>query len=280
MSQTKNWTMLIDIARCHDCNNCFLACKDEYVGNDWPPYSKAQPWRGQRWLDILRREGGQYPKVRTTYVPLMCQHCTDGPCQTAGPEGAVYKRPDGLVIIDPEKAAGHKEIADACPYHAVYWNEEAQLPQKCTGCVHLLENGWKDTRCTQACPTGALKLVWTGEGEFERLLAEGYEPLYPEMSGGHRVLYANLHRWQKLFLAGSVAARDTDECAEGATVALESRGRAVARTTTDNYGDFWFEGLEASGVDRIVVTLPGYADYAAPVSLQESLNLGTILLDR
>ena len=25
------WHMIIDVARCHDCNNCFLADKDEFV---------------------------------------------------------------------------------------------------------------------------------------------------------------------------------------------------------------------------------------------------------
>ena len=40
----KNWNMIIDVARCHDCNNCFMACKDEHVGNDFPPYSA--PSRG------------------------------------------------------------------------------------------------------------------------------------------------------------------------------------------------------------------------------------------
>ena len=28
------WNMVIDLARCHDCNDCFLSDKDEFVGND------------------------------------------------------------------------------------------------------------------------------------------------------------------------------------------------------------------------------------------------------
>ena len=27
---TATWGLIIDVARCHDCNNCFLACKDEF----------------------------------------------------------------------------------------------------------------------------------------------------------------------------------------------------------------------------------------------------------
>jgi Fe-S-cluster-containing dehydrogenase component len=52
----KKWNLIIDVAQCHDCNNCFLARKDEYAGNDWVPFSVAQPWHGHRWMDIIRKE--------------------------------------------------------------------------------------------------------------------------------------------------------------------------------------------------------------------------------
>ena len=35
--------LVIDVAQCENCNNCFLACKDEHVGNDWPGYAAPQP---------------------------------------------------------------------------------------------------------------------------------------------------------------------------------------------------------------------------------------------
>ena len=57
------WNMIIDVAKCHDCNNCFLACKDEFVDNDWPPYSVSQPLHGHRWMDIMRKERGQFPLI-------------------------------------------------------------------------------------------------------------------------------------------------------------------------------------------------------------------------
>ena len=59
----KSWHLIIDVARCHDCNDCFLADKDEFVDNDFPPYSAAQPWHGHRWMNIKRKERGQYPMV-------------------------------------------------------------------------------------------------------------------------------------------------------------------------------------------------------------------------
>ena len=58
----KKWNLVIDVALCNDCNCCFMADKDEYTGNDWPPFSKAQPWEGQRWIGIERRERGQFKR--------------------------------------------------------------------------------------------------------------------------------------------------------------------------------------------------------------------------
>ncbi len=88
---------------------------------------------------------------------------------------AVYKRKDGLVLIDPKKAKGRKEIVDSCPYGVIYWNDQQGIPQKCTGCAHLIDDGWTETRCTQVCPTGALKLV-LAEDEIMAAQAQGGRP--------------------------------------------------------------------------------------------------------
>jgi Fe-S-cluster-containing dehydrogenase component len=137
----KKWNLIIDVGKCHDCNNCFLACKDEHVGNDWPPHSAGQPWHGQRWMNIMRKERGQYPLVDVAYRPTPCMHCDRPHCMEAAGNRAVHKRDDGIVIIDPEKARGQKGLVDACPYGATWWNEEKELPQKCTFCAHLLDDG-------------------------------------------------------------------------------------------------------------------------------------------
>jgi len=44
--------LAVDIERCTGCYSCFLACKDEYVGNDYLPSSAAQPASGHTWLRI------------------------------------------------------------------------------------------------------------------------------------------------------------------------------------------------------------------------------------
>jgi Fe-S-cluster-containing dehydrogenase component len=277
----KKWNLIIDVAKCHDCNNCFLACKDEHCDNSFPPYAVAQPWHGQRWMNIMRKERGQYPKVDVAYLPHPCMHCDNAPCIKAAQDGAVYKRDDGIVIIDPVKAQGQKQLVDACPYGAIWWNEEHTLPQKCTLCAHLLDEGWKEPRCVQACPTGALRIVKVEDGEMEkRITAENLEPLHPHYHTKPRVYYKNLFRYTHCFIAGSVAVeRDgVSDCAQGATVTL-IKDSEKRQATTDTFGDFKFDALkENSGTYVLQIDYTGYTLKVIEVDLKKSFNAGTIVL--
>ena len=81
-------------------------------------------------------------------------------------EGAIYKREDGLVVIDPEKCTGCKSCVDVCPSNAIFMNENLNIAQKCTGCAHLLDSGeWTEPRCVDACPTMALKFMEEDEAQ-------------------------------------------------------------------------------------------------------------------
>ena len=274
------WNLIIDVAQCHDCNNCFLACKDEYFDNDFPPYSLAQPRHGHRWIDILRKERGQYPKVDVSYLPLPCMHCDKAPCVMESKDEAVYKRDDGIVMIDPEKAKGQKDILDMCPYGAIWWNEEKEVPQKCTLCVHLLDDGWEQPRCVQACPTGAMRIVHVEDSEMEELKeSEKLKVYQPQYQTVPRVYYKNLYRFTKCFIAGSVALKDTDECAEGAKITLRNgSGKVIDTVVTNNYGDFKIDDLEKSGKYSLEVEYPGYQKQELGVDLEDSINIGTIFL--
>ena len=277
----KKWNMIIDVAKCHDCNNCFLACKDEHVENEWQPYAKAQPWHGHRWMNIMRKERGQYPLVDVAYRPTPCMHCDNAPCIKAGKNGAVYKRDDGIVILDPEKARGQKALVDSCPYRAIWWNEEKAVPQKCTLCVHLLENGWDNPRCVQACPTGALQMIHAEDDEMKAIYeTEKLEVLQPELATKPRVYYKHLYRYERCFIAGSVVLQDKDACAEGAKVALTSEARnGISVATTNNYGDFKLDEIEEnSGRYTLQIEYPGYGKKAIEVDLTTSLNAGLIFL--
>ena len=71
--------------------------------------------------------------------------------------GAVAKRADGIVLIDPVKAKGRKDLVESCPYGHIWWNEEHKLPQAWTFDAHLIDHGWKQTRGQQSCPTAAMR---------------------------------------------------------------------------------------------------------------------------
>ena len=189
---------LIDLTKCVGCHDCQIGFKDEHVGNDWSPYAKPQPEVGQFWLKVHQYERGAAPHVKVTYLPVMCNHCENAPCMKAAKDGAVYRRPDGLVLIDPVKAKGQKAIVDACPYHAVYWNDELNIPQKCTGCAHLLDGDEPISipRCVDNCHVNVITF-----GEEADLDLEGTEVLHPEWGTKPRVFYRGM---PKKFIAATV----------------------------------------------------------------------------
>lgn len=206
-------------------------------------------------------------------------HCDQAPCLIN--DGAVYKREDGLVIIDPVKAKGRHDIVATCPYGAIYWNEEAQVPEKCTGCVHLVQEGWTETRCSQVCPTGAIRFVLADDAEMGAMAAaEGLEAFKAALGTKPRVLYKNLFRWTKVFVSGSVAYKDTDECAEGAGVRVRQAGTAVGEGLVNNYGEFVVDRLEPGADYEVTITAPGYKPHTASVTLDKSRNLGLVMLEK
>jgi Fe-S-cluster-containing dehydrogenase component len=254
----KKWNMIVDIERCNNCRGCFLAVKDEHTGNDFPGYAAEQPAMGANWLDIERKERGTYPIVDVHFMPVMCNHCDDAPCMKVATGGAIKKRADGIIIIDPDKAKGQKAIVDACPYGAVSWNEELQLPQAWIFDAHLFDDGWDKTREEQHCPTDVFRSVKVEEAEMQELIVtEELEVLQPELHTKPRVYYKNMHFFTKCFVGGSVAGLvdDVDECMAGAEVLLTKDGREVGRSTTDTFGEFKIDDLEPnSGHYEIAVT--------------------------
>jgi ferredoxin len=206
-------------------------------------------------------------------------HCQSAPCIAAAQNGAVYRRPDGIVIIDPEKAKGQKAIVTSCPYRVIFWNEEKQLPQKCTLCAHHLDKGEKVPRCVEACPTGALAfgdLDDPASDVAKLAAAPGAEVFHPEYKTDPLICYSGI---PKRMIVGEVVLKDKDdECAQGVKVVLEGNNMKF-EAATDGYGDFEFDGLPKNTAYTLTISKAGYTAKKLEVSTLRNIDLGEIVLE-
>ena len=221
----------IDLQKCTGCRDCQIGCKDEHCGNSWLPYAAPQPDTGQFWMNVTEKERGAGSHVRVSYVPVMGAQ-TRAIAEFA-PE-VVQDRKDGLIVIEPEKAKGRKDIADM--FAGVYWNEELQIPQGCTGCAHLLDDPdspIRIPRCVDSCPVEAIQ--FGEESEFDLENAE-------QLDEQSNVYYKEL---PKSFIAATVFDPAEMEIVEGAKVTAVSADDSF-ETTTDEWGDFWLKEIPAA----------------------------------
>lgn len=173
----RSWAMVIDTRKCIGCNACAVACMSENVAP-----------QGVSFRTVPEIEVGEYPDVTRIFMPTNCMQCEDPPCMKAAPPGAIYRRPDGIVVIDYTKFRGRKAFeaaAQACPYKALYFDggkahtagtpavqpyekrasydygnpsqpgRLANTGRKCHFCLHRLEAGLLPA-CVSTCIGGAM----------------------------------------------------------------------------------------------------------------------------
>ena len=135
---------VIDHARCIGCHACTVACKAE---------NAVPVGRFRTWVKYVER--GSFPEVRRSFAVLRCNQCSDAPCVTICPVRALDKRPDGIVDVDPARCIGCKACMQACPYDALYIDDDTGLAAKCHFCAHRVERGLAPA-CAVVCPTEAI----------------------------------------------------------------------------------------------------------------------------
>ena len=279
----KKWNLIVDIAKCENCHNCTLANKDEFVGNSFPGYAEEQPIHNSDWIKIERKVRGEGSMVEANYQPTMCNHCDNAPCMKAGADGSVKKRKDGIIIIDPVKAKGRRDLVDSCPYNAIWWNEKLEVPQIWIFDAHLLDQGWKEPRCAQSCPTRAFEAVKISDEEMKkRVTQDNLTVSQPELKTRPRVYYKNIQLMESEFLSGSVVSstNDVSDCVGDAKVILCKGEEELATTTTDFFGDFKFDGLRPnSGQYTLKISHPKYGNALQQTELVESRYVEDILLE-
>ena len=135
---------IIDHSRCIGCHACTVACKSE---ND-VPLGDFRTW-------VKYTEEGVFPEVRRSFAVLRCNQCSKPPCVDICPTNALEKLANGVVDINHDSCIGCKSCMQACPYDALYINEDEGIAEKCHFCNHRAEIGLAPA-CAIVCPTEAI----------------------------------------------------------------------------------------------------------------------------
>jgi molybdopterin-containing oxidoreductase family iron-sulfur binding subunit len=182
------WGMVIDLDRCIGCGACAVAC---YAENNVGVVGVERVLEGREmaWLSIERYEDEKNPK-RITFLPLMCQHCDNAPCESVCPVYAPHHNKEGMNNQIYNRCIGTRYCSQNCPYkvrrfnwYTWEWPDPLQyqlnpnvtvrakgVMEKCSFCIQRIKevHGWaknesRDIRdgevipaCVQTCPTDAL----------------------------------------------------------------------------------------------------------------------------
>jgi len=142
--------LAIDLDRCTGCQTCVVACQME---------NHLERIAGIR-VDTIggaRRDTprGQYPELSMYYLPILCMHCGEAPCIDACPKGAIYRRRDGIVLLDDGVCDGCGVCVEECPYGALANVVDGTKVWKCTLCCHRVDAGLKPF-CVLCCGMEAM----------------------------------------------------------------------------------------------------------------------------
>ena len=183
------WGMAIDLDRCDGCEACVVACRAE---NNVPTAGQEETQRGRaiEWMRVEKHVEGEFPNVKTRFIPVLCVHCDEAPCVSVCPTSATYETPEGLNAQVHPRCIGTRACANACPYTVRHfnwrepsWEDPLQstvnpdvavrwkgIMEKCTFCVQRIrrvtdqakeeERSVRDLEvqpaCAQACPAQAI----------------------------------------------------------------------------------------------------------------------------
>jgi anaerobic selenocysteine-containing dehydrogenase/Fe-S-cluster-containing dehydrogenase component len=180
------WVMVVDLDRCIGCGACVVACYAEnnvaVVGRSEILHQREMSWiRVQRYFEP--KEG-----ARIRYLPMLCQHCDEAPCESVCPVFAPNHGREGINNQVYNRCIGTRDCSQNCPYKVRRFNffawknpdplqwqynpdvtvRQKGVMEKCSFCIQrvvqaktvatsegrLVRDGEFTTACAQTCPTG------------------------------------------------------------------------------------------------------------------------------
>lgn len=201
--QTPLYGFLVDGDRCVGAGKCLTACRIE---NDVPE-GNSRTWveryvhfkDGRVQVDLVPETG--YVNTddtsienddveRAYFVPKLCNHCRDAPCNQVCPTRASITSPEGFELIDPDLCIGCAYCVQACPYGVRFINQDKGIADKCTWCYHRVMRD-EEPACVEACPTGARVFGRLDDpnSEISRRIAQVPTSVLKEHLGTHPKLY-------------------------------------------------------------------------------------------
>jgi anaerobic dimethyl sulfoxide reductase subunit B (iron-sulfur subunit) len=149
---SKQLAFYFDSSACSGCKACVAACKDKHgleVGRLW---RRVYEVVGGDWLS---EDDAWVSNVFAYNLSVSCNHCQEPICMEVCPTKAIYKRDDGIVLINEDVCVGCGYCRWACPYNAPKLDPERGVMTKCTFCEDELVLG-RDPACVSACPMRVL----------------------------------------------------------------------------------------------------------------------------
>ena len=213
------WGMTIDLASCTGCSACVVAC---YAENNISVVGKTicNEGREMSWIQIQRYFDGPDEQPVDGFMPMMCQHCGNAPCEPVCPVYGTYHTDDGLNSMVYNRCVGTRYCSNNCSYKVRRFNwykytfaepltwqlnpdvsvREVGVMEKCSYCIQrirevqsnakdegrMVRDGEIQTACSQSCPTSAIS--------FGNLLDENSQVAKDRLSPrSYRVLDAELN---------------------------------------------------------------------------------------
>jgi len=182
------WGMIVDLDKCIGCGACAAAC---YAENNIGVVGQKQVVNGREmaWLSVERYHD-PHKMDKITFLPMLCQHCDNAPCESVCPVYAPHHSKEGLNNQIYNRCIGTRFCVQNCPYKVRRFNwfdwrwpshfdlqlnpdvtvRSKGVMEKCSFCIQrikevhgiakdenrMIRDGEVTPACVQTCPTEAL----------------------------------------------------------------------------------------------------------------------------